>query len=95
MLTACLLGQSAGGGWWSYLSRNAPNARDAPPNGVQILSFSLSFQEHFDQIIGWYPHLGDWPLLWEILDPPLQFIFCGGGGGGGRDGGEASGGTFV
>ena len=42
------------------------------PLWIQILSFSCSFGEIFDQIIGWRPRLGGWrPLLWEILDPPL------------------------
>ena len=40
---------------------------------VQILSFSCSFQEIFDQILGWQPHLWGWRhLLWKILDPPLR-----------------------
>ena len=43
-------------------------ARDARPPSlwVRILSFSCTFQEILDQILGWRP------LLWEILDPPLQ-----------------------
>ena len=63
------IGGSKGGG-----------TRDAcPPLWVQILSFSCSFQEIFDQIIGCSPHLGGWrPLLWEILDPPLvNNLVCG------------------
>ena len=44
------------------------DARDARPPWIQILSFSCSFQDNYDQIISWRPHLGDWrPLLWEIL----------------------------
>ena len=47
----------------------------APPLWIRILSFSCSFQEIFDQIIGLHPHLVGWrPLLWEILDPPLEMI---------------------
>ena len=59
-----VIGRSKGGG-----------ARDAPPLWVQIVLFSCSFWEIFDQIIGWRPHVGGWRcLLWQILDPPLHVI---------------------
>ena len=45
------------------------------PLWVQFLSFSCSFQEKFDQIIGWHPHLGvGIPSVWEILGPRLVLM---------------------
>ena len=48
----------------------------ADPRGgarVQICSFSCRFWETLAKIIGWRLHISGWrPLLWEILDPPLD-----------------------
>ena len=47
-------------------------ARDAPPRGVPILSFSCSFRSK-----NWLAHLL-WELApppWKILDPPLKTLF--------------------
>ena len=48
----------------------------APPSGSIFLSFSCCFQDNFGQIINWHPTLGPGAPtpVWEILDPPLNFI---------------------
>ena len=62
------------GFWFTKHVRSGPladlgggDSSDAPP--IQILSFSCSFWEFIDQVIGWRPHLS------EILDPPLWPVF--------------------
>ena len=47
-------------------------ATDEPPPGPNIFIF-MQFWGKLGKIIGWSIHLYGWrPLLWEILDPPLQ-----------------------
>ena len=61
--------------WHHTIGRSKGGTRDARPPGVQILSFSCSFQQKFEKII---PILGvGAPPLEKILDPPRHTqVYC-------------------
>ena len=64
--------------WYNmqHISLADPSGHKGPPES-KFFSFSCTFWGKLSIIIVWRPHLyGLCPLLWDILDPPLQALMC-------------------